>query len=205
MKSKWIIVAFSAIGIIGAVALAGIVYLSGVYRAHWENPMAVSVAKTFSFIPAARIGGRAIPLRDYYRDLNAVKTYLSSDEAKSQSLAREVTATDRKQVIERLLTESAIDELAALRKVKIDESELDRMIDQEFNASGTTRGDLSAHIEKTYGWTYDDFKAHIARPALLTRYLMASFSADHPNDPEALQTYLEERLKRSDVVRYIAF
>jgi len=196
--------AFAAIAIIGVAAIVSLVYLVGVYRMHWENPIAVSIAKSFP-VPAARIAGRPILLRDYYRDLNAIKVYLSSEEAISQQIARDVTMSDRKQVLERLLNEAALDELASLRNVVLDENELDKMIDQEFNASGTTRGDLSAYIQKTYGWTYDDFKAHIARPALLTRYLMASFAADHEDDPVALASYIEERLKRPDIVRYIRF
>jgi hypothetical protein len=104
-----------------------------------------------------------------------------------------------------LIAENAINEAASLRNITINETELDQMIDTQFNATGTTRGDLAAYIQKTYGWSFDDFKAHIARPALLTRYLTASFSVDHPNQPDALNQYMIERMARPDVVRYIVF
>lgn len=200
----WVYATFASMGVVGVFAIASIVFLLGAYQWHWENPVMTAVARALP-VPAARIGGRPILLRDYYRDVSALKTFFASDEAKSQGLTHSLTDEDRGQVVERLLTEAALNEVANLRHVTVNEGELDQMIDTQFNASGTSRGDLAAHIEKTYGWTYDDFKAHIARPALLTRYLEASFASDHPNDTGALNAYLKERLSRSDVVRYVTF
>jgi hypothetical protein len=205
MRPKWIIITFSAIGVISVAALACIVYLVGVYRMHWENPAVVSIARTVP-IPAARIAGHTILLRDYFRDVAAIKTFLASDEAKAQGISRSIADDDRKQAIERLLTESALSEAASLRNIPaISDAEVDQMIDTQLGATGTNHGDLVKKIQQTYGWSYDDFRAHIARPALLTRYLSASFASDHPNDENALQQYLDDRLKRSDVVRYVVF
>ena len=204
MRPKWIIASIVGIAAVSVIALCCVIFLIGVYRWHWETPFAVSVANALP-IPAANFAGHPVLLRDYYRDVKAVKTYLSSDEAKSQGIARSVTDADRKQVLERLIAEDAINEAASLRNITIKDGELDQLIDSQFNASGTTRGDLEKYIQTNYGWTFDDFKMHIARPALLTRYLTASFAVDHPNQQDALNQYMIERMKRSDVVRYLTF
>jgi hypothetical protein len=205
MRMNRVLIITTAVGVIAAIALICTTFLIGVYRWHWENPFVVSISRMLP-VPAAKIAGRPILLRDYYRDVNAIKTFLVSDEAKSQGISRDITDADRKQALERLLTESALNEAASLRNIPaVTDAEVDQMIDTQLGATGTNHGDLVAKIQATYGWSYEDFRAHIGRPALLTRYLTASFAVDHPNDPSALQQYLDDRLKRSDVVRYVVF
>ena len=51
----------------------------------------------------------------------------------------------------------------------------------------------------------DDLKTHLVRPILLERKIAASYAADHNNDLNALQQYLDDRLKQKDVVRYVKF
>ncbi len=205
MRPKWILIAIASIGVLAVAGLACVIFLLGLYRWHWESPFVVSVSRAFP-VRAATFAGHPVLLRDYFQSVNAIKTFLASDDAKSQGISSAISDADRKQALERLLEEDALSEVASLRSIPtITDAQLDQMIDTELATTGTSHGDLVAHIQKTFGWSYADFKTHVARPALLTRYLTASFAVDHPNDPGALQQYLDDRLKRSDVVRYVTF
>lgn len=186
------------------VASAAAAFLWGVYYAHWDNAFVTRVAQTAP-MPAARIGDRTILYRTYLRGVRSVETYLSSPEAKDQRPTRPMADDDdRKNVLERLIREAALEELALARKIEVSDAQMAAAF-AEFSADATSTGDLEALLRDNFGWTIDDLKSHLIRPALLTRLLAASYAVDHGNDPNALEKYLDERVQRADVVRYMKF
>lgn len=202
MKHNWLLLTIIATGVAAVLAVVSLVFMWGAYNQHWEGPVVGAVARVFP-VPAARFAGRPVLLRDYLRDVRSIETFLHSEEAEQQGLARVLTNEDRKQALERLLKELALEELASIRKVEITDEEMNQAIALEFNTTGAQEQDFEAYLVTTYGWTLDDFKAHVVRPALLTRRLAASYASDHGNDPLAIETYLDERITRSDVVKYV--
>lgn len=186
-----------------AIACASAVFLWGMYYQHWDNAIVARLAESMP-IPAARIGDRTILYRTYLRDVRSVETYLSSPEAKDQHLTRPLVNDDRKNVLERLIREAALEDLAIARKVEVSDAQMNVAF-AEFSAGATTTQDLEALLRDNFGWTIDDLKSHLIRPALLTRLLAASYAVDHGNDPNALEKYLDERVQRPDVVRYVKF
>ncbi|MBD3251367.1 hypothetical protein GF380_02845 [Candidatus Uhrbacteria bacterium] len=204
MRLKWILITLSAIAVIVVVSSLYLITLWGAYSRHWEGPAMMTIANVLP-IPAARFSGQPIRLSDYLRDVRSIETFLSSEDAKQQGLARPLTMEDRKQALDRLLKEQAIEELAYIRKVDVTPSEIDEAMAVEFNTEGAQEQDFEQFLQSTYGWSIEDFKQHVVRPALLTRKLAASYAVDHGNDPQALERYLEERITRPDVIRYIRF
>jgi len=203
MRSKWFFPAILVIATLFIVACASAVFLWGVYYQHWDGPLVTRIANTLP-IPAARMGDRTILYRTYVSDVRSIETYLSSPEAKGQNLTRPMVDDDRKNVIERLMREAALEDLALARKVTVTDAQMKAAFD-EFSAGATSTQDLEALLRENFGWTIDDLKTHLIRPALLTRLLAPSYAADHGNDPNALETYLDERVQRPDVVRYVKF
>lgn len=191
----------------GAVLCAVIisfVFFWGVTSRHWEGPVVTAVAEVVP-IPIARFAGQPILLRNYLRDVHSIEIFLASDDAKAEGIERGITDVDRKQVIERLLKERALEELAVIRNVTLTDEQVNQALAREFNPQGAKEQDFAAFIEETYGWSLEDFTSHIVRPALLTRYLAASFASDHGGDTDALDTYIEQRLQKPDVIRYMKF
>jgi len=194
----------SLVALIGLAAFAGGILVYGAYHFGWENGMVRSFADMLP-VPAARFAGKPILLRDYFHNVDSIRIYLASADAKNQGLARAMTNDDRKQVLERLITERAVDELAASRRISVTDQEVDQAIQTEFNNTGKSNDQLAQFIRDTFGWSMDDFKIHLVRPILLERKIAASYASDHNNDLNAVQTYLQDRLSKKDVVRYIKF
>lgn len=199
--------------VIGSIVLAGVcaialfgagLFWHAVYIRHWEDPIVTRIAGAVP-IPAARFAGSSILFRDYLADVESLKTYLSSTEAKDANLSREITDEDRKQALERLLREAAIQELAAERNVTLSDEEVQLAITSEFMAAGGDKAAFEAYLREAFRWTLQDFEKHIVRPVLFERKLAASYATDHGDDLQALQTFLDERVMRDDVVRYIKF
>lgn len=204
MKVNWIFIAIIATGIAAFLAIISLIFMWGVYNRHWEGPIVGTVVSIVP-MPAGRLAGQPVLVRDYMRDVRSIEKFLGSEEAEQQGLAREMTMEDRKQALERLLKELALEELAFIRKIEITDEQMNEAIDVEFNPEGAKEQEFEAYLMDTYGWSLDDFKSHVVRPALLTRHLAASYASDHGNDLGALETYLEERISRLDVIRYIKF
>jgi parvulin-like peptidyl-prolyl isomerase len=204
MKQNWILITIIATGALVFIAVISLIFMWGVYNRHWEGPIVGTVVSVVP-MPAGRLAGQPALVRDYMRDVRSIEKFLSSEEAKQQGVARAITMEDRKQALERLLKELALEELAFIRKIEITDEQMNEAIALEFNPEGAQEQEFEAHLMETYGWTLDDFKSHVVRPALLTRHLAASYASDHGNDLGALETYLEERVSRLDVIRYIKF
>lgn len=204
MKTHWVIAGIAVIGIGALAVLAAAVLWWGIYVQRWEGPTVYRIASTVS-LPAARFAGTPILLRDYLNDVESLKTYLASEEAVQAKLTREITDDDRKQALERLLQEAATKELADIRKISITDEQVQEAIQTEFVSSGGDQAAFEAYLQKNFRWTLQDFEKHVVRPVLLERLLTASYAADHENDLEAFQTYLDDRLKKDDVVRYVRF
>lgn len=192
------------LALIGISAFACGILVFGAYRLGWENGMVRGLAAALP-IPAARFAGKPVLLIDYLHDADSIRTYLSSADAKTHNVARTMTKADESQVLERLLEEKAIDELAASRRISVTDAEVDQAIQQQFNTSGKSQDQLAQFVHDTFGWSMADLKMHLVRPILLERKIAASYAADHNNDLGALQTYLDDRLKKKDVVRYVKF
>ena len=195
-KLFWPVIIVAGILFAGAASAAG--FLWGVYYKHWDTPFVAKVADVTP-LPAARIGARTILYRNYLRDVRSVERYLSSDEAKSINVSRPMTDDDRKNALERLLREAALDELAEARNVTVSEAQMQEAM-QTLNLTSTTTKEFEDLIAKNFGWTMEDFKTHVVRPSLLTNVMTSSYAVDHGNDPKALEKYLDERMQEKDVV-----
>lgn len=189
-----------------AISIASAIFLWGVYFNHWDTPFTRAVSSIIP-VPVARVGNAYITLDRYYRDVDGLRKYYESDEAKSAGLTvSDFGVLQQMQVLERLIEEEAIFELASKNKVTLTNDELDKAIDDQFVSPSSTRQDLETNLMKTYGWDMDQFKEHIVRPILLERKMA---SIDNPEDPRTgmanVMTQLSERIKQPDVVRYIKF
>lgn len=190
-------------GILAAALIFFVVMLSGAYYAHWDGPVVRAMANTVP-VPAASVGKRTIPLSAYLDDVDSVTIYLSSPEAERQNLRRPVVETDKKQVLERLIQEAALRELADARNVDVTDQQIEAVM-TELQVTTTSTEAFADFLNENYGWTPSEFRSHVVEPLILTRLLTDSYAADHGGDPSALEKYLAERTQRRDVVRYVKF
>lgn len=191
-----------------AIVIAGVsaVFLWGAYHQRWDNSFTRGVSSIVP-VPVAKVGSIEIPLSRYYKDVDSLKQYYSSDDAKSAGLDASAFGDEqRSQALERLIEEAAITEMAAQEKVSLTSDEIEKAIDSQFVSPSSTRQDLEKNLQKTYGWDMTDFREHIVTPILLERKLAEK---KNPDDPQTGMTdvisALSARIQKPDVVRYIKF
>jgi aminopeptidase N len=193
----------AAMVLVFTVLAASAVVLWGVYYRYWDGPVVTTLADALP-IPAAKVGDRTILLRSYLKDLRSLERFLSSEAALAQNQKRAVTVEDKKSVLDRLVQEAAVAEVADARGIRV-EPEQEAAVMEEMQITSTSTADFIVYISENYGWTMDDFTSHVVHPVILTRLLTASFAADHAGDPQAFEAYMDERTKREDVVWYLQF
>jgi hypothetical protein len=205
MNVKKLVMILGGIALAIALAVSYSVLLWGVYMSHWDTPFTRAMANVV-YIPVARIGDTAIPLSRYYKDIDSLKTYLSSESAKASGGNRELTDADRNQAVERLIEEAAIEEMAAAKKVTLQDEEIESSIDAQFVGASSTRQDLEKEIMSSYGWSMQDFRDHIVRPILLERKLAAMINtSDTQQGLTDVIDQLSKRVQEKDVIRYLKF
>lgn len=189
--------------VIGLALIGSVTLLIGAYYLHWEGGI-VRVAADALPIPAATLGKRTVRLRDYLDEVHSVKTYLTSPEAEIDGQVRAVTLNDKQEVLERLLQEQALKEIAEVRNIQVTEQQMQAAM-SEIAVTSTSTEAFAAFLQENFAWTLDDFKTHMVEPAILKSLLEESYAADHGNDLSAFDAYLAERLGRNDVIRYVKF
>ncbi|HWQ99656.1 MAG TPA: SurA N-terminal domain-containing protein [Candidatus Methylomirabilis sp.] len=201
LSRLWTVIILSVF-ILASIGVTSVM-LWGMYYRHWDSPFITNVSRAVP-VPAARLGSRTVTYRAYLDSVRSVERYLQSDEAKNLGISRAMTDEDRKNALERLIREEALYELADARKAVLTDQQIQSAIG-EFNSTGSSTQEIAEFLDKNFAWTIDDFTAHVIRPVLLTRLMTGSYAADHGNDPNALEKYLDERTQRTDVVRYVKF
>jgi len=205
MRARWIILGIGAIGVALVLVLTSFFFLWGVYVRHWEGLTVRAIADRVP-VPVARYAGTPVLLRTYLVRIGAIKAFLASEEGKAiPEEDRVFSDVHRAQSVEQLLREAVVEETARIRKIGVTDEEVEEAIRLEPTFSGVSPETLEDHVRQTYGLTYDEFKEHVARPIILDRLVSASYAADHGGKTDAFDAYVEERLQRSDVIRYLKF
>jgi hypothetical protein len=195
------IVIISVIVVISAIG-AGMAW--AVFVRHSENPVVKIVANVMQ-IPAAKIGKKTILYSDFIKSKDTLDFFLKSEAAKQQGIATPMDSSVEKNVLEKLINQAALEELADERKISISDSELRAFFTDVIAAASSTTPDVGVYLLENYGWTEEDFRQNVLKPALLEQRLGVELVKEKQGDPNALALYLEERLKKNDVVRYLRF
>jgi hypothetical protein len=203
LRSRWIL--FFALLLILIIPLAtGSVFAYAIFVRHSDQSLVRNIATIFP-VPAARVGHRTILYRDYLKDRDTARLFLASPVAKEQNVALPSPQEVDRNLLEKLITQTALEELAEQRHVAISEEDLRAFFaDVVLAASGTTP-DVGVFLLKNFGWDEADFRLKVLRPALLESRLQDALAKEQNGDQQALGVYLDQRMKASDVVRYLRF
>lgn len=156
-------------------------------------------------IPAARIGSRSILYRDYLKQHDALKHFLASPAAKSQQLNLTLNGDLEKNILEKLMAQEIMEELAVQKSVTITDADVRASFSQVVAMASSTTPDVSVYLAENFGWNEEDFRQYVIRPALLEERLAKIEADEHQGDQSALSAYMDERLKSKDAVRYLKF
>lgn len=156
-------------------------------------------------IPAAKLGSRTILYRDFLHSRDTLRTFLASPAAKEQQLQVPMDASLEKNVLEKMLAQAALEELATKKNVTVTDEELRQYFSEVVSAASSTTPDVGVYLLQNFGWNEEDFRQQVLRPALLEQRLTMALAQEKPDDQNALGAYMENRLKEKDVVRYLRY
>lgn len=173
------------------------------YKRSDAGPIQV-MARAFP-IPAAKVGKRVILYRDYLTQRETLKRFLASPAAVQQQMNVPLDAALEKNILEKLVTQKAMEELAEQKAVTVNDEELRAYFADVLTAVSSTTPDVGLYLYQNFGWNEEDFRQQVLRPALLEQKLGQQMAVEQNGDAQALAAYLDQRLKKSDVVRYLKF
>lgn len=156
-------------------------------------------------IPAAKVGSRTILYRSFLSDRDVVKKFIASPAAAAQNMSAPFDAKMEQSVYDKLLAEAVVDELADQQKLTVSDDEVQKYYDEVVTAASSTTPDMSAYLRDNFGWTEQDFRARVLKPAILQDKLGQKMMDDAQGDQSALATAVEKRLAEKDVVKYLKF
>lgn len=185
------------------VAIVGSLFFYRIYLKQADSPTIRRVAHWFQ-LPAARVGDRRVPYTEYLIQVSAAKKFLLDPAARAQGLPTEITPEIRGRVLDQAMFTTAVEEFAAAESIVIEEADVTRAYDELVSRAGTSTSpeEIRDILQRQYGWTEQNFRTYVIRPALLEDALKQKRESAGKNVDD-LRTEIEDRLKRDDVKRYI--
>lgn len=186
------------------LASAGAALTWEVYIKHSDG---VFIRKTAEILPitAAKIGKRKILYRDFLKSKDTLRTFLASPAAKEQDISVPLDQALEKNILEKLVNQAALEELAEQKNITVSDEELRAFFTDVISAASSTTPDVGVYLLENFGWDEEDFRQNVLKPSLLEQRLAVRMAEENNGDGSALATYMEKRLQEKDVVRYLKF
>lgn len=199
------------IGTVIAVIVILLVVLGGTAALGWEvyvkrsDSSVIRAVTNVLPIPAARLGSRVVLYRDFVHGRDTLKKFLASPAAKEEELNVAFDIQLEQNVLEKLLVQQSLEELADQKKITVSGDELRQAYAEALAASSSTSQDPSQYLYENFGWDEEDFRQNVLRPILLEQKLTAVYAQENATDTDALNRAVATRMEQKDVVRYVRF
>lgn len=204
-SQKKIIALFAGLAVLIAV-VAGIGTL--VYRTYWkldDSTVVRSFARVLS-LPAAKVGSRSVTYEQFMDTREAVNRFIASEAGQASGVNAPPEAELNKNVLERLIHISMVQELAEQRKLVVSDDDVRAVFSDVVKAAASsTTPNVAEYLYKNYGWNEEDFRQQVLRPALLEQKVSVEMAKEKQGDGEAMNNELIARREKSDVVVYLKF
>jgi len=170
------------IGVVFGVASYGVKNAS-------ENGFVVAAAGVFN-LPIASIDGLNVTYADYIKDMQALRTYNTSQGVESTS--EEVS--DR--ALSRLLVNRLSANVAAQEGVTVEQAGIDEAI-QALKDQFPSEEALNEEMENNFGWSFETFVERIIVPSLREQKLAEHFQSTPPGEGDE---YASEQVKARHIL-----
>lgn len=176
-----------------------------VYVAESDDPAVLAVAGALQ-LPAARVGGTRVMYTDYQAHLEAQEVFLNGPTAQAQGLARELNTEDRVQAYERAIRIAAVNDMAVQAGIIVTELDVDRTYQDLIARAGTStsEGEIERFLQDEFGWSKDEFKQFVVRPALIEDTLKQK-RFQETEDALTFDRELAEKINGEETKRYLKF
>lgn len=196
---------FVGLGVLLAIVVAGGVLMYGVYMKH-DASVATRLSAKILHLPAARVGMRTVAYSDFLSTRDAIVKFINSEAGKEVQATMPPDKVLNDNIMERLIRQEMIQEMADQKNLVVSDSDVDAVFSDVVKAAASsTTPDVSQYLRDNYGWSEQDFRQNVLRPALLEQKLSLQLAGDAQEDQNALETALAARRAESDIVIYLKF
>ena len=204
-QKKKLAMAFSAaIAVLVVVAACGLTIYEVYYKVNDSKPVRF-LAKTFD-LPAARMGKYKVSFDRFVKTRDAVTHFINSEAGKEVDAAMPPQDVLNRNVLDRLLKQLIVQEMAEQKKLEITDDEVKTVFaDVVKAAASSTTPNISEYLWNNYGWNEEDFRSQVLRPALLEQKVDMELSKEQNGDQNALDIAIAARRASPDVVIYLKF
>jgi len=190
-----------ATGLVAVLALAVIIFGVLIYGYRSESPVVYAVAKVLPF-PVSNVNGHFVSYGDYLFQLNANKRGYQQNAKLNNQPAADFKSTEGKKILtqfhtsslEKVKSDAIVAQLAAQKKVKITNKDVDALITQLYKNYGG-KDTLLKTLKDIYGWDLNDLKK-VVRKQLMEQKLSEKVTSDPVIDAQA-------KSKAADVAKKI--
>ena len=190
-----------AAGLVAVFALVLIIFGVLIYGYRSESPVVYAVAKVLPF-PASNVNGHFVSYGDYLFQLNANKRGYQQNAKLNNQPAADFKSTEGKKILtqfhasslEKVKSDAIVAQLAAQKKVKITNKDVDALITQLYKNYGG-KDTLLKTLKDIYGWDLNDLKK-VVRKQLMEQKLSEKVTSDPVIDAQA-------KSKAADVAKKI--
>ena len=180
--SKKRLIVVTIVLVVIAVSAASVWLHDLLYNRQAYDDFSYSVTKVLP-LSVARVDGRPVRYQDYLRRLRANTYYFSHKQ--NNVLSGNELEMHKRQNLDKAERVAYADRVASARGIKVDNSEVDKMIADQREKDGYTEEMLIETMKSYYGWTLDDYKATL-RDQLLEKKVVYAVDNDAKGKTEKL-------------------
>jgi hypothetical protein len=197
-------VLYALMFVVAAALLVIGIFIVGILFHQWDSSSARAMARFFH-IPAARVGDATISYDEYLLQVDARQRILSGPAARAQGMPTELTPEMKELALDSLLRVKIVNEFAAQRNIQVTPIDVSRAYDGLVAQAGTSTTPEMVHdfLRDQFGWSEEEFKLHVVRPALLEDELRSALLKENPDDANLLDKMIQERYASKDVKKYL--
>lgn len=145
-------------------------------------PAPVAVVDYRHFVLSSDLEKNLSSVQKFYATQNLSKTGLRVDFSTTDGQKR--LEIKRKDLLQKMVEDKAIEILANERKIKISKVQVNQVIDQKLQELGTAN-QVKQDLLDSYGWTMDDFKQQVVLPEMYKEALTNYFNQHDSNANQA--------------------
>ncbi|MFA6160928.1 MAG: SurA N-terminal domain-containing protein [Patescibacteria group bacterium] len=196
---------FGGLGVMLAIVIAVGSLMYGVYVKHDESSVTRVFAKAFHF-PAARVGMRTVSYSDFLSTRDAIIKFINSEAGAQVDATMPPDKALNDNIMERLVRQEMIQEMADDKSIAVSDDDISAVFDDVVKAAASsTTPDVAQYLQDNYGWSEQDFRQNVLKPALLEQKVTTQLGLDPAGNPLDIEAVLAERRVKADVVVYLKF
>lgn len=190
----WKSIVIGAISVVIVLLTATAVFAVGLYRYHLQGKWVDKVVRVVPF-PVTIVNGKWIPFQQFISDKTTLSYYITQSAA-ANAAAQPSPQTLEKIIINRLVYDTVLHQVAQKKGVSITTAEIDKQMQDIAASSGASTEALGATLQQQYGMSVDKFKSAILQPYLLFQKLDQKYASDTAADAQA-------KAKAEDVLKQV--